>query len=247
MPEDIIEKINKLEDFYKPGTKVDVYLIKRSVAKDELEGPYGSLISYLDDNKEVLWIETPMDKGYPLILTSGDLVLLNIKKGKIIYQFQGMILERKREPNTNLFLFALNAAKEAKKIERRQFFRLPVTLDVILRIKKSNEDNEYLEFKGKTKDLSGGGTKIIFRLTDYNKILKLIKEEFITSIHFEIDKKKKINQKVKLVSSYADEESKIGFISFQFVEITRGMQDMIIRFLFAQQREMKQKGIEFDD
>jgi c-di-GMP-binding flagellar brake protein YcgR len=158
-----------------------------------------------------------------------------------------MILERKREPNTNLFLFALNAAKEAKKIERRQFFRLPVTLDVILRIKKSNEDNEYLEFKGKTKDLSGGGTKIIFRLTDYNKILKLIKEEFITSIHFEIDKKKKINQKVKLVSSYADEESKIGFISFQFVEITRGMQDMIIRFLFAQQREMKQKGIEFDD
>ncbi|WP_448589594.1 flagellar brake protein [Thermodesulfobium sp.] len=246
MPEEIIEKINNLNEFYKPGTKIDVFLILRSVGKEDLDGPYASLISFLDNN-EVLWIETPMKQGYPLILTSGDLVLINIKKGKIIYQFQGLILERKREPNTNLFLFALNAAKEVKKIERRQFFRLPVVLDVKLTIKKDIKDKDSINFKGKTKDLSGGGVKVVFKLSDYKEIIKLIKEENLVFIEFEIDKKKKINQKIKFVNSYTDNESKIGFISFCFENIPRGVQDSIIRFLFAKQREMKQKGIEFND
>ncbi len=253
MPDDIIEKVNNPDDFYKSTTKIDIYLIKRSVSKDELEGPYGSIISYLEDNKEVLWIETPMDKGYPLILAQGDLVLVDVKKGKTIYQFQSAVLGRKKDSNTNLFLFALNVPKEVKKIERRVFFRLKITdLDVVLKIKKNINDKDFISFKGNAHDLSGGGIKVRLILkdkkpNDYEKILTLIKEEAITFIEFEIDKKKKINQKIKFVSSYKDEENKIGYISFSFVEIPRGIQDSIIRYIFNKQREMKQKGIEFDD
>lgn len=252
MPEEIFEKINNPDDFYKPGTKIDVYVIKRSVSKDEFEGPYGSIISYLDENKEVLWIETPMDKGYPLILSQGDLISVDVKKGKVIYQFQSLILARKREPNTNLFLFALNALKELKKIERRKFFRLDLDIDVVLKIKKNLQDKDFISFKGSTQDLSGGGVKVKVIIKDkkpddYEKILSLIKEDVIAFIEFEIDKKKKINQKIQFVNSYKDEEKKIGYISFSFVEIPRGIQDSIIRYIFAKQREMKQKGIKFDD
>ncbi|AEE13661.1 type IV pilus assembly PilZ [Thermodesulfobium narugense DSM 14796] len=246
MPEEIIEKVNNLKEFYKSGTKIDVFLVLRSVGKEELDGPYGSLISFLDDD-EVLWIETPMNKGFPLILAPQDLILVNVKKGKLIYQFQSLVLERRKEPNTNLFLFALKAAREVKKIERRKFFRLPVVLDVTIKVKKNAQEKDSLNFKGKTKDLSGGGVKVAVKLTDYSEILKLIKEEYQTFIEFEIDKRKKIYQRIKFVSSYTDEESKIGFIAFYFDNIPRGVQDSIIRFLFAKQREMKQKGIEFDE
>ncbi|AWB09398.1 Flagellar protein YcgR [Thermodesulfobium acidiphilum] len=246
MPEEIIERISNLKEFYKSGTKIDIFLVLRSVDKEELDGPYSSLISYLD-NDEVLWIETPMNKGFPLILAPQDLVLVNVKKGKLIYQFQSLILERRKEPNTNLFLFALKAAKEVKKIERRNFFRLPVILDITLKIKKNIQDKDFIIFKGKTKDLSGGGVRVAVKSSDYKEIMKLIKEDYIIFIEFEIDKRKKINQKIKFVNSYTDEESKIGFISFYFDNIYRGIQDSIIRFLFAKQREMKQKGIEFDE
>jgi len=160
-----------------------------------------------------------------------------------IYSFDGMILSRIKEKK--MYILKIKFKGNFKKIQRREFFRIDVIKNVVIKEPQAEKYKESLkmidlidkiqfdEKKYLIKDLSGGGFG--FYSKDKFFIGKIIVAKFNVGIN-----DLEVMGKVVRVIDIDDNKYLIGV---QYLHLTTQKRSLIINFIYERQRQMRQKGL----
>jgi c-di-GMP-binding flagellar brake protein YcgR len=123
------------------------------------------------------------------------------------------------------------------RIQRREFVRIDVTLDVAVH----PVNNEFQPFVAVTTDISAGGAAIILP-----KSTKLKQDQELIvwfSLPFQNEKIEYIKIKAKIVRFLSMENELFQKAPLQFLEIDEATRQTLLRYCFNQQIQLRRKGL----
>ena len=191
------------------------------------------LISQIMDiaSDSIYFIATPIVNNVLAPIPVGETIKVKYaKKDAGVYIFNAKVLGRKNVDNISYM--KIEKVGQISKTQRRNFFRLEVLLNVLIRI-KNNLNDEIKTVAAFTKDLSGGGVRLISKES-------LVLESMVTLI---IDTKKEpieVEGKVVRCVPFNNNDFDVGII---FEDIDEAVRTRIISFIFEEQRKMRKKGL----
>lgn len=188
-----------------------------------------TITSQLIDKKDKkLYISNPIKRGISYPLYRGQQIkIIFYRDEKGIYSFLGEVIQR---IDIKFPIYIVKPLSFEEKIQRRFYYRLRILTKVLI---KNLNENTWVE--GLTKDLSGGGLKIVT-----NKIFKLgEKVECIISLD-ENERVDVVGEVVREARDFTTNEYEIGI---KFIDISETARNEIIAFIFKKQRELRQKGL----
>ncbi len=193
------------------------------------ESWYTSKVQGFD--QQHLLIDMPYDQNMPLILESGEQVngRAFLDSGK--FEFKSRYLEKRYD---NIPLLTLTMPHEYKRVQLRNFVRLPIMIDVLFAEFNDGFKGKTLFTKATTLDLSGNGLRIAARKHYDTGTLLLLKFNLITR---NLDCTINVTGRVVRVSS--PDKSRTFHVAVQFTDITRQQEDLIMRFIFHKTTERK--------
>lgn len=97
----------------------------------------------------------PTVKGLPVMIEAGDTYTLRFCRTNGMFSFDALLLDWYTKDDIRLCLF--ESQTEVVKAQRRQSFRLPIKLDVTLRLEEDMGNQNVPVIKAKTADLSEHG------------------------------------------------------------------------------------------
>lgn len=210
------------------GTKIELMRIEDNTGKS-----YPSQVLDII-NPDELMISGPIKKSNIVLIHRGEDVEISYyveNKGKLY--FIGRVISRNY---SSVYTIRVKKISEIRKIQQREFFRLPTTLRVDIEHATTSKDNiEAINDVCEAKDISGGGMKIYcnykFKIGD--KILcsftinnKLIK---VNALVARIEEIETFNYKYSLGISFSD--------------MKEDDRDEVIKYVFEQQRILRIKGL----
>lgn len=238
-----------------PGDKMDIYMPDSS---DGTEMMYKSSISdILQDN---IWEITMPVQGSKMVLfqvgMQFDFVLYT--KGKTIFKCSAIV--RRRYRKDSLYFLAIELISNLEKIQRRQFFRLPCTLDMDFCRLSHDEDESFDEtafcndvyakitpsytlkdaVHAVILDISGGGIRFSidvsleagsYILTRFNLTLGGSVHDFIL-----------IGQVVDCIK--VPEQHGRYFIRSKFIFDNIAKRELIVRYVFEEERRIRRREME---
>lgn len=203
----------------KIGTLVEMEVIN-NVYNGEI---FFTKISDVDENFETLDLNLPMESRQYVIARNGEQVKVHVKKDDGIYCFKSKILYRALDPYAHI---RVEFPKKLIKEQRRQFFRMPVNLMVLL--KKENDEN----FKqGVSIDLSGGGFCLISR--------GLFEKDDIVIMNFDLTNGTKIEEIKGIIKWRVNKSENQYEYGVEFFNIDNKLREQLISYLFELQRNRK--------
>ncbi|MDK2985150.1 MAG: hypothetical protein PWQ96_792 [Clostridia bacterium] len=215
----------KKKEILKVNSKIEI------MSQDD-DTIYKSLIQDIFDDSFLIGV--PVYKRHKLNLHKGDIVNVTAFSGSSCFNFFSEVLG-KREEN-GLSLYILKKPHKYKKIERRDFVRVEVALEVKYEIISDRKNWEKVKPSQKafSIDLSGGGVQLI--LPEDLPPHSLLVLEIPIDIDCTDITMKLLGQVVR------SEEEKIADISrfktgIKFEDISERERDIIIRFVFSQMRK----------
>lgn len=194
---------------------------------------YKSIVQ--DMNKDGLFISYPIHHNKPLLIHSGSVIEFFITTEKDIVKCKSIVLGKKKEENINLLVLSLPEVIE--RVQRREYFRLPITMPIKYyglpkdRFYKSLRDvpSGYFSrlINSVSVDISGGGIKIvtneIHNQGDY--------------IIISINVPQEINILCSVVRIEQSEEKNKYKLALKYEGIEEKTRDKIIQFIFNKLRE----------
>ncbi len=153
-----------------------------------------------------------------------------------VYIFDTEVLGRKkgelplvqlRKPPEDLFV----------KIQRRQFVRVDASVDVAIHPMKF----EFQPFLAVTDDISAGGAAVMV-----HKRINLIPSTHIQvwlSLPLKSGEIHYLQIKCKIIRVIEVDDSKFNRVSIQFEDLSQSDRQLVIRFVFERQLEMRNKGL----
>jgi len=155
-----------------------------------------------------------------------------------LYRFWAKVTGRKLKSNVALLLIELQS--DIERIQRRQFFRFECTLPVkyrVVDVMQETEENKPPFVESVTKDISGGGICI--------KIKEVVPTGSLIECELELSKTNKL-QFYGVVSRVNSREDDLVYthesgVSFKYIE--KKHKEEIIRYIFAEQRKLRKKGL----
>jgi c-di-GMP-binding flagellar brake protein YcgR len=207
---------------YKIGQKISL------TRKNDNNGDsYYSTIQNITDNE--IYIDIPYLGKNPLVLMHYEKIDVKYITKSAAFAFTASCLGVHKETETLQF-YKLSAPtdNEIKKIQMREFVRVPMMLDVEYYLPDSEEKH-----KGTTVDLSGGGMKLATK----NKLA----EKQVIDLYFKIYKKRLvIDMEIKaqvVRSELVDQQLNTYHSGLKFLNLTRTMEDTIVSFVFEKQMQ----------
>jgi len=232
-----------MRKIFKVGDKIEIVRIDRRTW-EEKDVQYISKIADIKD--EYFYIFTPIKEGVYVTFYIDEIVRVYKVSNDGVWVFDGVIEERLREPE---YMIKVKQISDVRKIQRRMFFRLPINLDIFVKLLNSDQmqkantpEKEVIDefsegkiVKALTKDISGGGVCFIAQ------------EEFetgdlvLTKIPVE---QEELILKAQILRKERIEHPAYRFMyGCKFVGVTQNEIDKIVKFIFAQQKKMRQKGL----
>jgi c-di-GMP-binding flagellar brake protein YcgR len=210
--------------------------INQRIQIEVKEGPFaGKYYSRIEDvGVNELVIGAPIYRGEIIKLKVGSFINIVLTGENALFQFESKILEEITDP---LPLLVISKPKNMQKVQRRNFFRIKVTIPVEYRVLPDILETSTEEFKfAETVDISGGGT------------LLLISEEFPKETILELKLHLKENLIVPAVGRVVftkDEKrkDKKKMVAVEFIVIEEREREKIVKFVFEKQREERQKAL----
>jgi len=155
-----------------------------------------------------------------------------------LYRFMAIVTGRKVKSNVALLLIELQ--EDIERIQRRQFFRFECTLPVKYRVVdflQESEENKPPFVESVTKDISGGGVCI--------KIKDVIPAGSLIEGELELSRTRKIKfyGVVTRVSIREEDSVYTHEIGVLFKNIDKKHKEEIIKYIFAEQRKLRKKGL----
>ncbi|MCF8567648.1 PilZ domain-containing protein [Alicyclobacillus tolerans] len=179
--------------------------------------------------KNAFATEVPFDKnGYPIRLKTGFSSRVIFYHEDNMYRFEAELIGHKSD-NIDLYVWKRPADKDIVKIQRRSYFRVPVSLDGKMSIEGQMKNIVVV-------DLSGGG--LAFR--DREKVLE--KNQQVQGSLF-IPLKNGTDREVLFIASVRRVLLEEQFFRFglEFIKISESDRDRIIQHCLTRQREIRQR------
>lgn len=212
------------------GEKLEVYCDENDMCPKY----YSMLQDIIDENDIIITI--PMSNKTQATLILGQEVEITFFRDEAKFIFRARVIEHLK--NENVDLLKLNRISPITRIQRRNYYRLKITLPIFIRLLNyySNQDPN-LEgwLKAYTLNLSGGGVKISF---DRN-----LEEESLLECKLKINDEDLILKGKVVRCQLVEKDPIIRYeIGIAFIDITEYQRDLIIRFIFEEQRKLRKKG-----
>lgn len=190
-----------------------------------------------DISKENINIELPIDEEtgrIKLLLTGSTIMVWYISNEQGQFSFATKVLGLKRE---QVPLLILEKPVNYQRVQRRDFLRVPVTIETAYKIKISKQ-KEWNVLK--TVDLSGGGMQFILpfpiELAEGEVIEGWIVLPFRNGM---IDHIKYEGEILRIQLPH--EKAKVNWVSVRFTDIQEKDRAKIIRFCYEKQVDLKKK------
>lgn len=136
----------------------------------------------------------------------------------------------------NMYTLRIKIISDIQKKQLRNYYRIPVTLDVEKSFTISKDGNdEIVTEKCVAKDISGGGLKLYCNYK--HEIDDEIQLRFKVKDNLIVGKAKIV--RIEEVDTYNYKYS----IGVSFTDITENNRDLIVKFVFEQQRILRLKGL----
>jgi len=209
------------------GDSIELEISKKDLSYLSMKSQVVSTIS-----NNIVVVTAPIYKGniYPLSISE----VLNVtfsKENTGKYSFLGQVI--KREKSKNLVQIHIKKIGELKKIQKREFFRLNIILNV--KIKYTDDQGKSQIVEGIARDISGGGIRLIAKT-------KLSKDS-IVSVGLALDDNF-VEVDGKIVRCIQFEESLHKYdIGVKFLDMDEGTRGKIISYIFKKQRKIIKKGL----
>lgn len=201
----------------------------------------------MDMQDGMLTCAMPIYEGHLIPLETGSQydVFFYSKKG--IYKAGCKVISRGKEGN--IYVCQIKLITSLEKFQRRQFFRLPCTLDIKLTPMKDTEVLYYLknkkmpiELSGTSSkdmavDISGGGLRVISGV-QYNKGTYLALA-FALNLSGKMLDYCVLGQVIQAIKSETNHQ--LYDHRVQFKEISKEIQEDIVKFIFEEQRRIRKR------
>ncbi|BCS80483.1 flagellar brake protein [Anaerocellum diazotrophicum] len=232
-----------MQKIFKVGDKIEIVRIDRRTW-EEKDVQYISKIADIKD--DCFYILTPIKEGVYVTFYIDEILRVYKVSSDGVWMFDGVVEERFKEPE---YMVKVKQISDVRKIQRRMFFRLPVNLDIFVKllshdqISKENKQEDWAEeefsegkiVKALTKDISGGG--VCFIAQEEFEIGDII----LTKIPIE---QEELILKAQILRKERVQHPMYRFMyGCKFIEARQNEIDKIVRFIFAQQQKMRQKGL----
>jgi len=198
--------------------------------KGALSGYFRSAVRRIDGRG--LLIDVPRLENEDLPLKSGQTLRMFVQLHGRLYEFESRV----RSADLQVLLDEPGAAKRT---ERREFFRLLLTIPGRVTTRRQTDDGEeeVVTEDVTVVDISGGGARI------------RVDREWAVGTRFELEfatDRRLLSIPGEVVRSTVTELARGGDrfeAHCMFTDIRRGDQDEIVRFLFQKQREFSARGV----
>ncbi|HEY8361840.1 MAG TPA: flagellar brake domain-containing protein [Tissierellaceae bacterium] len=212
--------------FLKVGTKIDIF------KKENRKNFYPSQVLEIIEPDELV-IRGPMKKTQLVLLHKGEEIeILYYVENKGRFIFTAKVISRELN---KMYTLRIKKISEIRKIQLRNYYRLPVTLEIEKIFPVINDDNKVFIEKCEAKDISGGGLKL------YCNYQHVVGDEVYLKFKLE---NKLIDAKAKVVRIEEIENLNYKYcIGITFVDIEEQIRDFIVKFIFEQQRILRFKGL----
>lgn len=230
------------------GDKIELESIINSNKKTEEEEKKKIYISQvydvLEDGKIAIAMPIVEGRIIPLSVNTHYDACFYTKNG--LYQARLVIVERYKE--NGLHTLVVEFVSELKKFQRRQFYRLPCTMNVEYKRLDQEEVDEYMgkaqviDIEGSFQngivlDLSGGGMRFLTKeKMDTGDII-------IISLQLQNDEeapKTLLIGKVILSEEIKNRE-KVYENRMEFIEISERLREKLVKFIFEEERKQRRK------
>ncbi len=197
------------------GTKLEIHCVKKI---------YISQVEDFIDNYIV--ISLPIKSGHYMKVVSGNILKIGFVSKNNYYYFLGEVKNIIWSDIPLLIIFQLG---QIEKIQRRDFYRLKSLINAIVKI-----DGQDISVIGK--DISGSGMRMISR--------KRIKKDEIISIHLDLKDFGIIEVKGRVVRVIYKKGELFPYeYGIKFIDISEAVREKIIKYIFQEQRKIRQKGM----
>ncbi|HHU33173.1 MAG: flagellar brake protein [Zhaonellaceae bacterium] len=191
---------------------------------------YKSSVQAVDENSFAIAI--PYHKGEPLILRSGDTIIVKLFTAKERFIFSSKVIKRKQD---QIPLYVLAYPEKVYRMQVREYVRVEVNLDVNYQVitEEQRKNDEFFNptTKALSIDLSGGG------------ILLAIDEKLPEGqpLYLEFTIKYKKGEKLiqtfgRVVRCRPAEGTKKNLAGIRFEGLDERVRDVLIEFLFERMR-----------
>lgn len=179
-------------------------------------------------------ISGPIHKKNIVILHKDEIIEIGyLVKNKGMYIFNGKILNR---DYSQIYKLEIEKISEIRKFQQRAYYRFETSIPVFKKQIIENEDgNEIIIENCRTKDISGSGLKLFsnFEHSVGDKIL----------CQFHIDSKS-IEAKSEIVRIEDIDTFDFKYaLGINFIDIREKDRDVIIKFIFKEERLLREKGM----
>lgn len=180
-------------------------------------------------------INMPISGSKYYVMHPGTSLEFYAFSNKEVYKCRSVVLGKKEENNIHLII--LSSPEVIEKVQRREYFRLPISMEANYCL--LSETSQYSNLKDIpsgyfnkmnkciTADISGGGIRIITREP------VLVDRNILVSIKIPDD----INLLCSVVRVEHDKIEKLYRVSLRFVNIDERVRDKIIKYIFDKLRE----------
>jgi len=252
-----------LQDIVKIGDKIEVRLLdnNREIAKSS-KTHVSQMIDFEEDN--VIIVAAPIHNGMRMVMHKGAYYRLYFYAEKGLFQCDCIVLQTFREKK--MILQRVKIISEPEKVQRRRYFRIKCLHEILYR--KISEEEYLLKEKlispgylhpderteirkalaamenkwspGVIIDLSGGGCKFTSdeELSQGDKIR--IKLDFVLKNDL-----KKLDIVADVIASQKKPERAGKYEHrVEFTGITQNERDLLIKYIFEQERKLRQKSLD---
>ncbi|MCK9443590.1 MAG: flagellar brake protein [Tissierellaceae bacterium] len=178
-------------------------------------------------------VSGPMKKSQLVFIHKGDELKISYNVGeKGTFSFNAIVISRDYLP---LYKLTLKRISEIRKIQLRNYFRLPISFEVNKSHLIDEENDEYYYETCEAKDVSGGGLRLNCKYK--HKLGDRVKCSFF------------INDTLIEVTAVVVRVSEIDVYNYKyslglsFIDIKESSRDEIIKYIFEQQRILRIKGL----
>jgi c-di-GMP-binding flagellar brake protein YcgR len=199
-------------------------------------------------DEDRLKIAMPLDGGKVVLMPNNTRIDAFFYTTKGLYQGRFVIVDRYKEGN--LMVQVIELINELKKFQRRQYFRLSCTMEIMYRCLSKEEYDYYFSLKDLSSkiseeslsqavalDLSGGG----MRLVSKERLEKNDIAFFVLSFNYEVDiKKYAVLGKVIGVNTSKNNHNLFEH-RIEFSNVNGTVREDIIKFIFEEERKRRKK------
>lgn len=211
----------------KIGDKIEISKIDSKTIK------HSSQILDIINEKEYI-ISGPIRRSAIVnVMTNSILEISYYKEEKGKFAFKALVTEKSEKGIYKLKIVRLN---DITRIQERNFFRLSVSLEIEKRFKMKDKNEEIVfEEMCRTSDISGGGVKFFSNFKHQKN------DQLLLTLNIDNKELNILGEVVRVSeSSGNDYNYEIGV---KFINIDNLERDIIIKYIFEQQRELRKKGL----